>query len=130
VPENRRDGPPAPEKKIALFRSLFRGREVLFESYCCARNIQQAREIKNDRRVFEVDPRCTGVSGLWQTSHGADAVALTNLNLMRSSRRSGEKAECERAKRRKEKAKVHGSSTGRPPSIRHIVRFLGARLHF
>ena len=27
VPENRSDGPPAPEKKIALFRSLFRGRE-------------------------------------------------------------------------------------------------------
>lgn len=27
VPENRRDGPPAPEKKIALFRGLFRGRE-------------------------------------------------------------------------------------------------------
>jgi len=27
VPENRSDGPPAPEKKIALFRSLVRGRE-------------------------------------------------------------------------------------------------------
>ena len=27
VPENRSDGPPAPEKKIAFFRSLFRGRE-------------------------------------------------------------------------------------------------------
>lgn len=27
VPENRSDRPPAPEKKIALFRSLFRGRE-------------------------------------------------------------------------------------------------------
>jgi hypothetical protein len=27
VPENRSDGPPAPEKKIALFRSLFRERE-------------------------------------------------------------------------------------------------------
>src|SRR6185295_19626878 len=30
VPENRSDGPPAPEKKIALFRSLFRGREDVY----------------------------------------------------------------------------------------------------
>ncbi len=30
VSENRSDGPPAPEKKIALFRSLFRGREDVY----------------------------------------------------------------------------------------------------
>lgn len=29
VPENRSDGPPAAEKKIALFRSLLRGRPGL-----------------------------------------------------------------------------------------------------